>query len=108
MLKSLPASVFLALACVALAIASETYCATFEFDRLAILGGEFWRIWTGHLVHFSAQHAIIDISSIYLVGRIVESTTSRSYFLFFVFLSATRSDFGMATVENTFLTRYLA
>ncbi|WP_165967884.1 rhombosortase [Sapientia aquatica] len=89
MLKSLPASVFLALACVALAIAPETYCATLEFDRRAILGGEFWRIWTGHLVHFSAQHAIIDISSMYLVSRTVESTTSRRYFLFFVFLSAT-------------------
>lgn len=34
-----------------------------EFDRQAILAGQCWRLWTGHLVHYSAQHALIDIAT---------------------------------------------
>jgi rhomboid family GlyGly-CTERM serine protease len=28
----------------------------FLYDRQAILHGEWWRLWTGHWVHFSASH----------------------------------------------------
>lgn len=34
-----------------------------EFDRHAILAGEIWRLWTCHLAHYSAQHALIDLAS---------------------------------------------
>lgn len=34
-----------------------------EFDRHAILAGGVWRLWTGHLVHYSTQHALIDIAT---------------------------------------------
>jgi len=34
-----------------------------EFDRHAILAGEVWRLWTCHLVHYSAQHALIDFAT---------------------------------------------
>lgn len=34
-----------------------------EFDRHAILSGGIWRLWSGHLVHYSAQHALIDIAT---------------------------------------------
>jgi rhomboid family GlyGly-CTERM serine protease len=26
------------------------------YERAAVLRGEFWRLWTGHLVHFGASH----------------------------------------------------
>ena len=37
--------------------------AVLEFDRHAILAGQVWRLWTGHLVHYSVQHALIDLAT---------------------------------------------
>ncbi|MTV36783.1 rhombosortase [Duganella radicis] len=34
-----------------------------EFDRHAILAGEAWRLWTCHVVHYSSQHALIDLAT---------------------------------------------
>jgi rhomboid family GlyGly-CTERM serine protease len=34
-----------------------------EYDRHAILAGELWRLWTCHLVHYSASHALADYAS---------------------------------------------
>lgn len=31
------------------------------FERDAILTGEIWRLWTGHVVHFSWSHALADL-----------------------------------------------
>ena len=58
------AAMVLAGVCLALALATavvpETLLASLEYNRTAILAGELWRLWTGHLVHFSAEHAIMD------------------------------------------------
>lgn len=35
-----------------------------EYRREAILAGEVWRLWTGHLVHFGLAHALIDVSAL--------------------------------------------
>ncbi|WP_343729795.1 rhombosortase [Duganella sp.] len=34
-----------------------------QFDRHAILAGEAWRLWTCHAVHYSLQHALIDLAT---------------------------------------------
>lgn len=31
-----------------------------EYQRNAIASGQLWRLWTGHLVHYSAAHAGLD------------------------------------------------
>lgn len=41
--------------------AAPDWTSLLEFDRHAILAGEVWRLWTGHLVHYSMQHALIDL-----------------------------------------------
>jgi len=30
------------------------------YDRTAVMQGEWWRIWTGHLVHFGWPHFVCD------------------------------------------------
>lgn len=50
--------------------AAPDWSSLLEFDRSAILGGEVWRLWTGHLVHYSAQHALIDLATA-LVAAII-------------------------------------
>jgi len=31
------------------------------YERAAILRGEYWRLWTGHLVHFGASHLVWNL-----------------------------------------------
>jgi rhomboid family GlyGly-CTERM serine protease len=41
-----------------------------EFDRHAVLAGEAWRLWTGHLMHYSTQHALVDLATGLAAGAI--------------------------------------
>jgi len=42
------------------------------YDRAAILRGEIWRLWSGHLVHFSASHLFWDLLAVGLTGVWIE------------------------------------
>jgi rhomboid family GlyGly-CTERM serine protease len=44
----------------------------FAYERAAILAGEWWRLWTGHGVHYSTRQAGIDIGALFLVGAVAE------------------------------------
>jgi len=59
----------------------------FVYDRAAIINGEFWRLFTGHLVHFNISHLLYDLSAFSLIGWIVESKGYR-YFSFLITLMA--------------------
>jgi rhomboid family GlyGly-CTERM serine protease len=41
-------------------------------DRDAILAGQWWRIWTGHLVHFGWPHFVADGGLFIILGRLLE------------------------------------
>jgi len=43
------------------------------YDRQAILGGEIWRLLSGHLVHFSPSHLVLDAAALALAGSLCES-----------------------------------
>lgn len=47
------------------------------YDRAGIAGGEFWRIWTGHLVHFGWAHLFVDAGLLLIVGWIAENQHPR-------------------------------
>jgi rhomboid family GlyGly-CTERM serine protease len=40
------------------------------YDRAGIANGEFWRVWTGHLVHFGWPHFVVDTGLLLIVGFI--------------------------------------
>lgn len=42
------------------------------YDRSAIQGGEVWRLWTGHFVHFGWPHLIADAGLFLILGRLLE------------------------------------
>lgn len=55
--------VTLALAAVCCAVVwwvPDWTAAGLAYDRHALQGGQFWRAWTGHLVHFGWPHALVD------------------------------------------------
>jgi rhomboid family GlyGly-CTERM serine protease len=46
--------------------------AHLQYDRTAILTGEWWRVVTGNWVHFSASHLSYDLTALGLVGWMTE------------------------------------
>jgi len=42
------------------------------YDRPEILSGQIWRLWSGHLVHYSPRHALVDAGMLLLIGLVLE------------------------------------
>lgn len=45
----------------AAALVASAFPARFALEREAVLQGEVWRLWTGHLVHASGAHFALDV-----------------------------------------------
>ena len=58
-----------AAACLALPQFSDTLL----FRRAELASGEYWRLWTGHLVHFGGRHLIADLAVFLVAGTWLES-----------------------------------
>lgn len=43
----------------------------FVYDRAALSAGDWWRIWTGHLIHFGWPHWIVDVGLWLILGFIL-------------------------------------
>lgn len=39
-------------------------------DRNAVLGGQLWRLWSGHWVHLDPRHAAINLAALVLLAAI--------------------------------------
>jgi len=50
-----------------------------QFDRDAILSGEVWRLVTGNLVHWSAEHFMLDIAAFAILGWLYEPPIRRYF-----------------------------
>lgn len=65
---------FLSVAAVALIIQlNPAWRAALLYDRAALAGGEWWRIWTGHWVHFGWSHFIADTGLLVILGWLLEA-----------------------------------
>jgi len=49
----------------------------FVFDRSAIANGEFWRVFTGHIVHYNFDHLFWDVLAFIILGAVVELNDRR-------------------------------
>jgi rhomboid family GlyGly-CTERM serine protease len=68
-----PPWIFLALATAALVIQFvPTWRDPLLYDRTAIAHGEWWRIWTGHLVHFGWPHFVADAGLFLILGWLLD------------------------------------
>ncbi len=64
--------VFLTVAAAALVIRLGDWRETLLYDRSAIVGGQWWRLWTGHLVHFGWPHFVADAGLFVILGWLLE------------------------------------
>jgi rhomboid family GlyGly-CTERM serine protease len=72
MLKRAPVTCAVGAICLLLAWAGEPAASSLAWDRGAVLHGELWRLWTGHLVHFSLSHAAADALVLVAMGLLAE------------------------------------
>lgn len=69
-----------------------------EFDRHAVLAGEAWRLWTGHLMHYSPQHALVDLATGLAAGAIAIRRTGARRLLLVLALGAPFISAGLLLV----------
>jgi rhomboid family GlyGly-CTERM serine protease len=66
---------FLTLAIAALAVAVHLLpvaASALQFDRAAIVTGEWWRLFTAHVTHFEANHLAWDVAVLLVLGWLCE------------------------------------
>lgn len=79
------------LACALAAFVVQLFPAwrdTLLYDRIALGQGEFWRAWTGHLVHFGWPHFVVDTGLLLVVGVIAGRRHPRFMLLGLVLMPA--------------------
>lgn len=54
---------------------------TLVFDRDAILNGELWRFFTGHMVHYNFDHLVWDLIAFIILGAVIELNNSKQLIL---------------------------
>ena len=57
----------------------ESILQSLQFDRAAIRDGEFWRLVTGNLVHWSAEHCLLDVAAFAVLGWLYEPSIRRHH-----------------------------
>jgi rhomboid family GlyGly-CTERM serine protease len=49
------------------------------YDRAAIAGGQWWRLWTGHVVHFGWPHFVTDTGLWVILGFMLGGNPTRLF-----------------------------
>lgn len=62
---------------IALALVPEPLRLAMEYDHDALAAGEWWRAWSGHVVHFSARHAGVDLIAAFALAAAIEMRSGR-------------------------------
>jgi rhomboid family GlyGly-CTERM serine protease len=70
--RQFPVTLAIAALCLLLALGGDTAASALAWRRAAIADGEAWRLWTGHLVHFSLSHGAADVLALLATGMLVE------------------------------------
>lgn len=84
---------------VLLALGGEQTAQLLRYERAAILGGELWRLLTGHLVHGSMQHLLLNGAGLLLIGALFPRDYPVGEWLFIGFLSMAAIDLGFVFYE---------
>ena len=73
----MPITLAVVAVCSLLFLLPDTVQAALALDRHALGAGEFWRLWSGHFVHFDLRHAAFDLATLGLVASVAEREWGR-------------------------------
>jgi rhomboid family GlyGly-CTERM serine protease len=72
MTRRAPVTLVVSGMCLLLACLGDSEAGMLAWERGALQNGELWRLWTGHLVHFSASQALINTIALVAMGLYAE------------------------------------
>ena len=61
----------LACLCLGLVLIPETWADLAAYKRDVIMSGEWWRLWSGHFVHFTPMHAFVNSALLLLLSVVI-------------------------------------
>lgn len=93
----------LALVLVLLSLLGESGRLALRYQREAVLQGEYWRLLTGHLVHGSTQHLLLNGAGLGLVAALFPHDYSWRAWLAIGLFSALAIDVGLVFYEPQLL-----
>jgi rhomboid family GlyGly-CTERM serine protease len=70
--KTAPVTLAVGCICLLLAFLGESEAGMLAWERGGLQNGELWRLWTGHLVHFSFTQALADTLALVAMGLYAE------------------------------------
>jgi rhomboid family GlyGly-CTERM serine protease len=95
MLRAAPVTLAVGSICLLLACACESEAGMLAWERGALQNGELWRLWTGHLVHFSVSQAFADTLALVAMGLYAEPLVGSRRFALLLACAADLLSLGM-------------
>lgn len=89
----------LAAVLVLLGLTGDTGRELLRYERLAVLHGEYWRLITGHFVHGSSQHLLLNSVGLGLVAALFPREYSHRGWLLILAGSLVTIDLGFVLLE---------
>jgi rhomboid family GlyGly-CTERM serine protease len=71
-----------------------------RYERIAIVGGEWWRLITAHLVHANTRHLLLNLAGLTLVVQLFKGDFSIGEWLWTAILSALSVSLGLLVFET--------
>lgn len=84
---------------VLLTLGGETARIALRYERAAVLEGEYWRLLTGHLVHGSFAHLLLNMTGLGLLAALFPRDYSLRQWLMILLASAATIDAGFVLFE---------
>jgi len=82
-----------------LALTGAAGQTSLQYDRSALLAGEWWRLFTAHLVHLGPRHLLLNLGGLLLLGLLFGREYSVADWLIIVLLSMAAVDAGLWLLE---------
>lgn len=70
-----------------------------RYERTAVMGGEFWRLFTGHLVHGTPAHLALNLAGLGLIAALFPRDYSLRQWLLILLASVAAIDAGFVLFE---------
>lgn len=84
---------------VLIALGGDTARAALRYERSAIVAGEYWRLLTGHFVHASVAHLLLNMAGLVLIAALFRRDFSLRQWLLVGTLSMLCIDIGFVFYE---------
>lgn len=84
---------------VLIAAGGATARLALRYERGAVLGGEYWRLLTGHFTHYSLAHLLLNLAGLVLIARLFRHSYGMAHWLLIGLASLVSIDLAFVFYE---------